>query len=107
MELRVLFASHVLHVLLCTGFIVWDRRRLDGYGKSRMWHDSTLWLVGCGLFLPPIVGIYAHITSTRRGAFWRRHGLALLATVAAAVTLELCAQGLFAALGWSLPEGVG
>lgn len=105
MELRILLLGHVLHVALCTGAIVWDRRRLDAYGKSRMWHGSTLWLVGSGLFLPPIAGLYAHVSITRRGSFWRRHGLALLAVIVAAVALELGAEGVFSLLGWSLPDG--
>ena len=106
--LRLVLVSHLLHVLICTGAIVLDRRRLarsaDTYGASRMWRPATLWLVGCGLFLPPIIGWYAHLTITRRGSFWRRHGLALLLTIAAAIALELSAMAVFAIFGWEMPS---
>jgi hypothetical protein len=102
-QLRSLFLAHVLHVGLCTGAIVVDRRRLDAYGRARMWHRSTLWLVGCGLFVPPLLGWYAHLTITRRGSFVKRHGVALLATFALLVALELLTQLAFFVLEWPFP----
>ena len=105
-ELRSIALAHVLHVLICTGFIVWDRRRLarrDPYGAARMWRPATLWLVGCGFFLPPITGVYAHVVITRRGAWWRRHGLASLITLGAVILLEGSFLGLASALGWGAP----
>ncbi len=105
--IRLVLVTHLLHVLICTGAIVVDRRRLsksaDPYGASRMWRPATLWLVGCGLFLPPIIGWYAHLTITRRGSFFRRHFIALLLTAAAAVALELSAMAVFAVFGWQMP----
>ena len=106
--LRLVLVTHLLHVLICTGAIVADRRRLgrsaDPYGASRMWRPATLWLVGCGLFLPPIIGWYAHLTITRRGSFLRRHGLALLLTIVAAIALEGSAMLVFAVFGWEMPS---
>jgi hypothetical protein len=103
MELRSLFLAHVLHVGLCTGAIVVDRRRLDAYGRARMWRASTLWLVGCGLFLPPLLGWYAHLTITRRGSFIKRHGIALLTTFLLVVLLEIMTRIAFSILDWPLP----
>lgn len=105
--IRLVLVTHLLHVLICTGAILFDRARLskspDRYGAQRMWHPATLWLVGCGLFLPPILGWYAHLTITRRGSFVRRHGIALLLTAAAAVALEVSATAVFAIFGWQMP----
>jgi FtsH-binding integral membrane protein len=92
--LREVLLVHVLHVAIFMGAIVWDRRRLrrvDPYGAARMWRPATLWLVGCGLFLPPIIGWYAHLTITRRGGFWRRHGIALLWTLGLTAVFEVSA----------------
>lgn len=104
-ELRSLFLAHVIHVVLCMGAILVDRRRLDAFGRARMWHRSTLWLVGSGLFLPPLLGWYAHFTITRRGSVLRRHGFALLSSALLVVALELCTQVAFYLLDWSIPIG--
>ena len=66
-------------------FVLLDRRRLDAYGRGRMWHEATLHLAIGGALLgiaPPapfVVG--AHVWVTRRGPWPKRLAKAFLGSV--------------------------
>jgi hypothetical protein len=81
-----------------------DRRRLDGYGRARMWNGATLAAAISGLFLPPMLALGAHVWVTRRPPWWRRLGLALLAVVVAGALTVLVGNLALWALGVSVPD---
>jgi hypothetical protein len=80
------------------------RRHPDPHGRRRMWNDVTLLFALCGLFVPPPLTYGAHVWVTRRGPWWRRALLGLVAAAVAVVLWNVLALGLFALLGID-PEG--
>ncbi len=76
-----------------TGLALWlDRRRLDARGKSRMWHESTVWAAVSGLFLPPPLAFGAHVWVTRGWPWWARLPAAIGAAAALLVAVELVSE---------------
>lgn len=86
---------------LITGvMLVLDRRRLDAYGKARMWNQVTLVLAVSGLFLPAPLTFGAHVWVTRRPPLWRRLGLALLGVLLALVLSTLGVELVLSIYDW-------
>ncbi len=102
--LQVVLAGWILPSLVTGVLLAWDRRRLDAYGKARMWNFATLALVVSGMYLPSIfiptpVCFGAHVWVTRRGRWWGRFAKALLAAAVAMAITVLVNYAVLGALG--------
>jgi hypothetical protein len=76
-EMLVILVGWPVASLVTGTLLHLDRRRLDAYGRSRMWNGATLALVVSNMFLPMIfiptpVCFGAHVWLTRRGPWWLR-----------------------------------
>ena len=99
-------ASLLSSVIVGAALLLGDRHYLrchrDPYGRRRMWNDVTLLFALCGLFLPPPLTYGAHVWVTRRGPWWRRALLGLLAAVVGVLLWNFLALGFLALLGVEL-----
>jgi hypothetical protein len=77
-----------------TGLLLYlDRRRLDAFGKRRMWNGATMAAAVSGLFVPPPLAFGAHVWVTRRPPWWRRLLLSLLGVVVAFALTLVVSEG--------------
>ena len=83
-ELAAILVAMTVQPLVITSLVLADRRRLDEYGRARMWNEATLGTAMNPLLFPlPAFGLGAHVWITRPGPWWSplRLGKALVAAV--------------------------
>ena len=87
-ELTATIVAIVVQPIVVGALLSFDRKRLDEYGRSRMWNRATLEAAINPLIFPaPFAAFGAHVWLTRPGRWWspKRVGKGLLGAVIAYV----------------------
>jgi hypothetical protein len=105
-ELAEVLVALIVQPAIVGALLYFDRKRLDAYGRDRMWNDATLGAAVNPLVFPwPVLAFGAHVWVTRRGPWWTRLGKALLGVLvagfSAVVAMNAVLFGLDAVFGVS------